>query len=206
MQAARGLFNTLVKPGGAPVPPPGPGPAPGPPLKCPKTGGVVSHECLYDPQHAIRNWQVEDAAACCAACEAEAACTSWTAQAGFGATACTLFNRTQGAPRSGELRAGNCQSSGGVLPPSAPRMSAGAAPPAAGPPCKDCPNILLMFTDDQDLVLGGWGLGSSRADCEVHHKTHQSPATSVGRHAMGSYARRPQHWECSMCLRVLRAF
>eukprot|EP00729_Bicosta_minor_P012286 gene12286-6993_t len=29
-------------------------------------------------------------------------------------------------------------------------------PPAAGPPCTDCPNILFMFTDDQDEIIGGW--------------------------------------------------
>ena len=28
--------------------------------------------------------------------------------------------------------------------------------PTPGPACKDCPNILLMFTDDQDEIVGGW--------------------------------------------------
>eukprot|EP01060_Flectonema_neradi_P040803 TRINITY_DN9425_c0_g1_i1.p1 TRINITY_DN9425_c0_g1~~TRINITY_DN9425_c0_g1_i1.p1 ORF type:complete len:579 (+),score=79.25 TRINITY_DN9425_c0_g1_i1:25-1737(+) len=29
-------------------------------------------------------------------------------------------------------------------------------PPPAGEPCTDCPNIVLMFTDDQDMIIGGW--------------------------------------------------
>ena len=36
----------------------------------------------------------------------------------------------------------------GPAPPPAP------APPPPGPACKDCPNIVLMFTDDQDLLIG----------------------------------------------------
>eukprot|EP00756_Hemistasia_phaeocysticola_P060152 Hpha_TRINITY_DN3779_c0_g1::TRINITY_DN3779_c0_g1_i1::g.23856::m.23856/K01137/GNS; N-acetylglucosamine-6-sulfatase len=31
-----------------------------------------------------------------------------------------------------------------------------SAPPPPGPPCTDCPNIVLMFTDDQDYLIGGW--------------------------------------------------
>lgn len=46
--------------------------------------------------------------------------------------------------------------SAGTLPPLPPNAPVPPQPPLAGPPCTDCPNILLMFTDDQDLVLGGW--------------------------------------------------
>lgn len=49
-------------------------------------------------------------------------------------------------------------------PPLPPQPAPSPTPPPTPPPpaptpgaaCKDCPNILLMFTDDQDEILGGW--------------------------------------------------
>jgi hypothetical protein len=148
-------FNTFVKPGGPPVPTP----RPQPPLKCSKAAGLVK-ACIFNPKNVLRSTDLTSAdpegafpeAVCCAACENESACTAWSVVAGFGRFACNLYS---GDGTEGEMRVGGCTSAG-KLPPPPPSYPTPPQPPQAGPVCKDCPNILLMFTDDQDLVLGGW--------------------------------------------------
>eukprot|EP01064_Diplonema_japonicum_P029219 TRINITY_DN4663_c0_g3_i2.p1 TRINITY_DN4663_c0_g3~~TRINITY_DN4663_c0_g3_i2.p1 ORF type:complete len:589 (+),score=70.13 TRINITY_DN4663_c0_g3_i2:70-1767(+) len=45
----------------------------------------------------------------------------------------------------------------------------GNGPPPPGPICKDCPNIVLMITDDQDEVIGGWD-NMKQTKEKVQHK------------------------------------
>ena len=150
-------FSAFIKPGGPPVPPPQPPP---PPLKCSKASGLVTKSCIFDPKNLLRSTDLgldlpaasSHEAVCCAACEKESACTAWSLVAGFGRNACNVYC---GGGTEGEMRLGGCTSAG-KLPPPPPSYPPPAQPPKAGPICKDCPNILLMFTDDQDLVLGGW--------------------------------------------------
>ena len=148
-------YNVYIKPGGKPLPPAPPPAA----SNCSKMAGspLLTTGCIYDHAH---NFHATDCgrlpcvAACCASCAAAPACTAWTHSAGFGRFACMLFN---GSGTTGQLRNGPTKcTSAGSLPPPPPTPPAAPHLPAAGPPCKDCPNILLMFTDDQDLVLGGW--------------------------------------------------
>ena len=142
-------YNTFIKPG-APTPPP--------PNKCIKSSNL-KRSCIYDPHHLLRSTDCGKSSCeseCCSACADEKNCTAWSHVAGFGRFACNLYNRTANS-LGGELRSGPSRcTSAGVLPPPPPVHPPASTPPAPGPPCKDCPNILLMFTDDQDLILGGW--------------------------------------------------
>ena len=145
-------LNTFIKPGG---------PAPPAPLSNCSMKSVPRDGCIFDERH---NMGTKDCGKtscegqCCASCAAEPACTAWSHVNGFGRFACALYN---GSGATGELRQGpSACTSAGKLPPPPTLHPPPARPPAAGAACKDCPNILLMFTDDQDLVLGGWeGIG-----------------------------------------------
>ena len=154
-------FNAFTKPGAPPVPPSPPPPPPPPPLVCSKAKGLASGKCIFDPAHLLRstallataNPEASGEAECCGSCEkAGVACTAWSVVSGFGRSVCNLYNGTGAA---GEVRTGSCVSAG-QLPPPPPTYPSPPNPPKAGKPCNDCPNILLMFTDDQDYVLGGW--------------------------------------------------
>ena len=140
-------YQAFVKPGGPPVPTP---PPPPPPLRCVK-GGQPQKICVFNPNNLLRSTDLTAAdpqgadpeAACCAACDATSPCTTWSVVGGFGRTVCNLYS---GDGAQGETRTGGC-TSGGKLPPPPPAYPPPAQPPQAAAPCKDCPNILLMFTD-----------------------------------------------------------
>lgn len=133
-------YNAFMKPG---APPPPPVPSLG---NCSKAAGGVSSGCIFDQRHNFRATSCSgDVAECCALCAAEPSCTAWTHSSGFGTSACMLYN---GSGTTGQLRSGPSKcTSGGSLPPPPPAHPPPARPPPAGAPCKDCPNILLMFTD-----------------------------------------------------------
>jgi len=147
-------YQAFVKPGGPPVPH---SPPPPPPLKCAKAIGLRK-TCIFNPKNLLRSTDLTAAdpegsdpnAVCCAACEAAAAaCTAWSVVGGFGRSVCNLYS---GDGTEGETRSGGCTSAG-KLPPPPPSHPPAARPPKAGPPCKDCPNILLMFTGARPPVL-----------------------------------------------------
>ena len=126
---------------------------------------------------------------CCTSCAAERECTAWTHSAGFGRLACMLYNGsgTSGQLRRGPTK---CVSAGKLPPPPPPSKPASSPPVAGAPctDCPNillmvndffsssyapqlhisrtsaahfhCSCCDLQFTDDQDLVLGGWdGIG-----------------------------------------------
>jgi arylsulfatase A-like enzyme len=94
--------------------------------------------CTNNAKNKIKEVKAATPDECCAACDSNTKCASWTQWDGDN---CNLFSTAEG------FHDGDC-TSGGVPP--APD------PPQPGPACTDCPNIILMLTDDQDLVLGGW--------------------------------------------------
>jgi hypothetical protein len=102
--------------------------------------------CIHGRKEVIKSvGGVESAAECCAACASATECVAFTF---WNEVECNLF-------RGGDLdlHDGNCTSGSAstwVPPPPLP------PPPAPGPACAGCPNIVLMFTDDQDLLIGGW--------------------------------------------------
>ena len=100
--------------------------------------------CISDKKAKIgKTLDASSSAECCGHCSTNAKCNAWTF---FGESNCNIFADST-AHASG---ATNCVS-GSVNPPTpTPPV------PAPGPPCTDCPNILLLFTDDQDLLIGGY--------------------------------------------------
>jgi len=112
--------------------------------------------CQSNAKGRLTEDSAADADACCAKCSARADCTSWTAYgqaAKGGGVKCNLFKDTNWPG----VKPGNCTTGSSDAAPPTPHPTPPPAPPAPpGPPCADCPNILLMFTDDQDLTIGGW--------------------------------------------------
>eukprot|EP01046_Picozoa_sp_COSAG06_P001834 COSAG06_NODE_61_length_27084_cov_48.281490_26_plen_200_part_00 len=110
--------------------------------------GVGAGSCYHDRGQILATLPGLSAEACCEACASNSTCAAWTrwVQSGSGPH-CNIFG-TVGSIES-------CPDGASGLGPAAPPPPPPPPPPA--PACKDCPNILLMFTDDQDLIIGGWG-------------------------------------------------
>lgn len=113
----------------------------------------LPNTCIGDAQHRLKALVgVADAAACCAACSRVSACSAWTFWDG---DKCNLFSTRGG------VHDGDCVSGLGGAPPPAPSPSPPGPwtpPPPVDPRaiCRDCPNIIMSLTDDQDILLGGW--------------------------------------------------
>ena len=97
---------------------------------------------------------------CEAWCDATAACTCVVQGAAGAAEASKCWRRSACTPAG---CASDSKYSTFIKPPvptpptpPTPPPPTPPPPPPPGPPCADCPNILLMFTDDQDELLGGW--------------------------------------------------
>ena len=125
--------------------PPSPGPA------CPAVFNVTTGAvCANAPDVGIPSVNTsDDAAACCAACTAHAACATW--EQFLGGTckmsgACTVPVVPSGKGRTVGVRPGPPPS-----PPPAP-LPPGPLPPKVTPGSQK--NIVLLLTDDQDLRLG----------------------------------------------------
>ena len=143
-------YTAYIKPGAPPPPPP-----------LPATCGQPVSQCIFNPEGLLTSVDFaaegDPVGACCRQCQAQAGCTAWAVDTGFGRSVCNLYSGTAGELRPADTTM--CVSAAlptGTLPPPPPAYPPPPQPPKAGAPCKDCPNILLMFTDDQDLVLGGW--------------------------------------------------
>ena len=98
--------------------------------------------CIHEPHHKLPSTSASSADACCKQCAENAHCQAWTF---WDATKCNIFSTP-----SPTIVAGACTSGAPNAPPSP------APAPAPGAACSDCPNIVLMFTDDQDLLIGGY--------------------------------------------------
>jgi hypothetical protein len=131
----------------------------GPPAASPTKGCSIgafhNNSCFSNRKGIVSNLNnIKTAKGCCQACSSNSKCTSWTF---WDKTKCNLFSTTIG------LHDGNCTSGSGPVTPTPPTPGPAPTPapspvPPPGPACTDCPNILLMFTDDQDLTIGGWDL------------------------------------------------
>ena len=89
---------------------------------------------------------------CCSACSSRVGCVSWTFWAGQN---CNLFKTVSAKAGNGDCTSGT----GSPAPPAPPPPHPDPGrwnPPAHGPVCKGCPNIIFSLTDDQDVALGGW--------------------------------------------------
>lgn len=105
--------------------------------------------CVKDPKGRLGpTLETSTPAECCAKCSSTEGCTAWTH---FDGPKCNLFSRSL----IEKVISGNCTSGGVPVP---------APPPAPGANCKDCPNIILFLTDDQDLLIGGWNKLDSNFD------------------------------------------
>ena len=87
---------------------------------------------------------------CCARCAAYDGCISWTH---YQSKHCNLFSTP---PHGINSKDKTCVSGAASWPPAPAPPSPPTPVPAPGPVCTDCPNIVLMFTDDQDQTIGGW--------------------------------------------------
>eukprot|EP00038_Savillea_parva_P030217 m.76389 g.76389 ORF g.76389 m.76389 type:complete len:690 (-) comp9057_c0_seq1:74-2143(-) len=116
-------------------------------LNCSNATQIHPNTCQHNPSGLIRSTTVTNATQCCAECTGNTQCVSFTF---WGTNECHLF-RSVGKLANG---AGCVTGAAASLPPGPAPPAPPPAPP--GPACTDCPNIVLMFTDDQDLTLGGW--------------------------------------------------
>eukprot|EP01065_Artemidia_motanka_P029313 TRINITY_DN35454_c0_g1_i1.p1 TRINITY_DN35454_c0_g1~~TRINITY_DN35454_c0_g1_i1.p1 ORF type:complete len:616 (+),score=241.61 TRINITY_DN35454_c0_g1_i1:79-1926(+) len=115
--------------------------APG--LSCSNSSQAHPGECTHDSKHRISSKTAATAEECCSECTKTHGCVAYTHWDG---DKCNLFAAVSG------VAPGNCTTGYAAAPPAPPTPPT----PPPGPACTDCPNIVLMFTDDQDLVIGGW--------------------------------------------------
>ena len=106
--------------------------------------------CLHDRAHILKKLNgVASADACCAACADAATCAAFTF---FNRSSCNLFTDVGDAQNLPSCESGYPPGSGPAPAPPPPPPPQPVPPP--GPACTTCPNIILMFTDDQDLTIG----------------------------------------------------
>ena len=129
--------------------------------------------CYANPSAHFGTAAAPTPASCCDACAANPKCASWThwkppapslppASSSSSPFTCYLFSNVGGElnPRTDSCTSGTYAR--GPTPTRAPTPApacSGAGcfpPPAHGPVCADCPNIVFSLTDDQDVLLGGW--------------------------------------------------
>ena len=126
--------------------------------------------CYANPSAHFGTAAAPTPAACCDACAANPKCASWThwkpsarslppSSSSSSPFTCYLFSNVGGElkPRTDSCTSGT--HARGPTPPTPTPACSGAGcfpPPAHGPVCADCPNIVFSLTDDQDVLLGGW--------------------------------------------------